>query len=103
MFALNYLSKNFPIDLEIISGGNSANYQWYEASAKVSRMNNLRLGESMLLGCETINRTIILGLHANAFKLIAEVIESKEKPSLPFGEICQNAFGSVPTFLNLGI
>jgi predicted amino acid racemase len=36
-------------------------------------------------------------------KLIAKAIESKEKPSLPFGEICQNAFGVVPTFVDRGI
>ena len=97
------IEKEFQINLEIISGGNSANYEWYESARKVGRINNLRLGESILLGCETVNRKVIPGLHANAFKLIAEVIESKEKPSLPFGEICQNAFGSVPTFIDRGI
>jgi predicted amino acid racemase len=30
--------------------------------------------------------------------LIAEVIESKVKPSLPFGEICQDAFGNISVF-----
>lgn len=97
------IEKEFQISLEIISGGNSANYEWYQSAQKVGRINNLRLGESILLGCETINRKAIPGLHTNAFKLIAEVIESKEKPSLPFGEICQNAFGNVPTFLDRGI
>ncbi len=97
------IEKEFQIDLQIISGGNSANYEWYESAQKVGRVNNLRLGESILLGCETVNRKAIPGLHTSAFKLIAEVIESKEKPSLPFGEICQNAFGDVPTFLDRGI
>lgn len=97
------IEKEFQINLEIISGGNSANYEWYESTQKVGRINNLRLGESILLGRETVNRKAIPGLHTSAFKLIAEVIESKEKPSLPFGEICQNAFGNVPTFLDRGI
>jgi predicted amino acid racemase len=97
------IEKEFQINLEIISGGNSANYEWYKSTQKIGRINNLRLGESILLGCETINRKAIPGLYTNAFKLIAEVIESKEKPSLPFGEICQNAFGTVPTFLDRGI
>lgn len=97
------IEKEFQIDLEIISGGNSANHEWYKSTQKVERINNLRLGESILLGCETINRKAIPGLHTSAFKLIAEVIESKEKPSLPFGEIGQNAFGTVPVFLDRGI
>jgi predicted amino acid racemase len=99
----NAIEKEFQIDLEIVSGGNSANYEWYESAEKVGRINNLRLGESILLGCETVNRKAIPGLYTNAFKLIAEVIESKEKPSLPFGEICQDAFGNVPTFRDRGI
>lgn len=97
------IEKEFRINLEIISGGNSANYEWYKSAQKVGRINNLRLGESILLGCETVNRKAIPGLHTNAFKLIAEVIESKEKPSLPLGEICPNAFGTVPTFLDRGV
>lgn len=97
------IKREFQISLEIISGGNSANYEWYESAQKVERINNLRIGESILLGCETINRRAIPGLYTNAFKLIAEVIESKDKPSLPYGEICQNAFGIVPTFCDRGI
>jgi predicted amino acid racemase len=97
------IEKEFRINLEIISGGNSANYEWSKSAQEIGRINNLRLGESILLGYETVNRKAIPGLHTSAFKLIAEVIESKEKPSLPFGEICQNAFGSVPTFIDLGI
>ncbi len=97
------LEKEFKIHLEVISGGNSANHEWYDSTSKVGRINNLRLGESILLGRETVNRTVIPGLYTNAFKLIAEVIESKEKPSLPFGESCQDAFGQVPTFFDRGI
>ncbi len=97
------IEKEFQIHLEVISGGNSANHEWYESVQQVGRINNLRLGESILLGRETVNRKAIPGLYTNAFKLFAEVIESKEKPSLPFGEICQNAFGDVPTFLDRGV
>jgi predicted amino acid racemase len=99
----NAIEKEFQIELEVISGGNSANYRWYEATEKVGRINNLRLGESILLGRETLNREVIPGLHTSAFNLIAEVIESKEKPSLPFGEICQDAFGNIPTFSDRGM
>ena len=35
------------------------------------------------------------------FTLICEVIESKLKPSMPYGEICQNAFGDTPEFTNI--
>jgi len=97
------IEKEFHIDLEVISGGNSANYEWYKSDQEIGRINNLRLGESILLGCETLNREAIPDLHTHAFQLIAEVIESKKKPSLPSGEIGLNAFGNTPTFQDRGI
>jgi predicted amino acid racemase len=97
------IEKEFHIGLAIISGGNSANYEWYKSAKDIGNINNLRLGESILLGLETVNRKAIPRLHTGAFKLIAEVIESKKKPSLPIGDICQDAFGNVPSFQDQGI
>ena len=99
---VDLLKKEFHFDLEIISGGNSANFEWFKSSQDVGRVNNFRLGESILLGCETVGRKVIPGLHTGAFQLIAEVIESKRKASVPLGEICQDAFGNVPGFLDRG-
>ncbi len=97
------IEQKFDLNLSITSGGNSANCEWYKSTKQVGRINNLRIGESILLGCETVNRQAIPKLHTNAFKLIAEVIESKVKPSLPFGEIGQDAFGNIPVFRNRSI
>ncbi len=96
------LERNFQIHLGIISGGNSANYNWYQSGSEVGRINNLRLGESILLGRESVNRTVIPGLHTHAFQLVAEVIEAKFKPSLPWGEVGQDAFGQVPVVRDRG-
>jgi ornithine racemase len=97
------IEKEFQIDLKVISGGNSANHEWYESTQRVGRINNLRLGESILLGRETTQRKAIPGMYTSAFKLIAEVIESKDKPSLPYGEACQDSFGNVPVFQDRGV
>ena len=97
------IEQKFDLNLSLISGGNSANYEWYKSTKQVGRINNLRIGESILLGCGTVNRQAIPKLHTNAFKLIAEVIESKVKPSLPFGEIGQDAFGNIPVFKDCGM
>lgn len=78
-----------------VSGGNSANLEWAFSGADIGRINNLRLGESMLLGCEPLHRKAIKGLHTSAVTLVAEVIELKNKPSKPWGNIAQNAFGEV--------
>ena len=79
--------------LEIVSGGNSGNLQWALSGADTGRINNLRLGESLLLGREPLHRQPIDGLHTDAITLVAEIIESKVKPSQPWGEIAQTAFG----------
>ena len=82
--------------------GNSANYNWFMNATEVTKVNNLRLGESIYLGRETLNRQVIPGLYTDAFTLITEVIEAKMKPSMPYGEIGQNAFGEVPEFCDRG-
>jgi predicted amino acid racemase len=88
--------------LGIVSGGNSGNLQWALSGADTGRINDLRLGEAILLGRETLHRQPIDGLHTDAITLIAEVIESKVKPSQPWGEITQNAFGEAPVVTDRG-
>lgn len=81
--------------LSLVSGGNSGNLQWALSGAPTGRINDLRLGESVLLGREPLGRNPIHGLHTDAISLVAEVIESKTKPSRPSGEIGETAFGVV--------
>jgi len=97
------IEKKFGLTLEFVSGGNSANYDWFISTKNVGKINNLRLGESIFLGCETLERKTIEGLFTDVFTLIAEVIESKTKPSLPYGDIGQDAFGNIPKFPDLGL
>ena len=98
----NDIEEKFGLTLEYVSGGNSANYNWFMSTMDVGRINNLRLGESIYLGCETLFRKPIPGLYTDAMTLVSEVIESQIKPSLPYGEICQDAFGNVPEFKDQG-
>jgi ornithine racemase len=97
------IEQELGLKLAIVSGGNSANYNWSESTQNQGRVNNLRLGEAILLGRETLDGKAILGLHTHAFQLVTEVIESKLKPSVPDGEIGRNAFGEVPQFRDRGI
>lgn len=85
-----------------VSGGNSSNLDWVFGGGEVGRINNLRLGEAILLGREALNRQPVRGLFTDAISLIAEVIESKTKPSKPWGAIAQAAFGDVTHLGNQG-
>ncbi len=88
----------FNLELEFISGGNSANYLWFVSSENLERINNLRIGESIFLGCETVEGKPIPLLFTDAFILVAEVIEVKDKPLKSYGTINQDAFGNTPEF-----
>jgi predicted amino acid racemase len=99
------IEADFGVVLDLVSGGNSANLDWAlgdsdraaatgtGTATAVGRINHLRLGESILLGCEPLHRRPIHGLHTDAFTLVAEVIESKIKPSRPQGTVAEGAFG----------
>ncbi len=62
--------------IETVSGGNSANLPWAFEGRATGRINDLRLGEAMLLGVDPITGEQIRGLYQDAFTLVAEVIET---------------------------
>jgi ornithine racemase len=84
------------ISLDVVSGGNSANLNWALHTHDVGRINDLRVGEAILLGVDPLYRTPIPGLHTDAFTLTAEVIEVAMKPAQPWGDRAQAAFGEAP-------
>jgi ornithine racemase len=81
--------------LDVVSGGNSANLPWALSTSDVGRVNDLRLGEAILLGTEPLHRTVLPGLHPDAFGLVAEVIEVEVKATEPWGDRAQSAFGEL--------
>jgi predicted amino acid racemase len=85
----------FAVRVPIVSGGNSASCAWVTSASDVGRVNQLRFGEAILLGRETVHGALIPGLYTDAFTLVAEVIESQVKPSAPVGELGTDAFGHV--------
>lgn len=90
------------ITLERVSGGNSANLDWALSTDDVGRVDELRLGEAILLGTEPLHRTPVPGLHTDAFRLTGEVIEVRDKPAQPWGDRAQTAFGEYPEHTGTG-
>lgn len=97
------IETRFNLSLEIISGGNSSNIELMYENKIPKEINNIRLGESIVLGRETAYGNGIDGLYDDVFTLEAELIEVKEKPSVPIGEIGMNAFGKTPEFEDRGM
>ena len=65
--------------LQTVSGGNSANLPWALGACSTGRINDLRLGEAILLGVDPVTGDRIDGLFRDAFTLVAEVIEVDAK------------------------
>ena len=97
---MNNVEADFKIKLEWCSGGNSANLPWLTAGGKPDRLNHLRIGEALLLGREPLTRTIIKGLYTDAITLVVEVIETKLKPTTPWGIQYQTSFSDAPSKQN---
>jgi predicted amino acid racemase len=91
------------VQFSIVGGGNSANIPLLLAGTGHRRTNNLRIGEGILLGRETVYRRPIPQMYQDAFILEGELIEVKMKPSVPDGEISQNAYGETPVFKDTGM
>ena len=96
------IEEKYNIELEIISGGNSSSIHLLKKKGLYG-INNLRLGESFVLGNETAYGEQIEGTSNDAFILQAEVIEAKKKPSIPTGELGRDAFGNIPVFVDRGV
>jgi ornithine racemase len=96
------VEADFGIEIEVVSGGTSANLDWAFGPTSKGRINNLRLGESILLGREPLHRRPVAGLYTDTMALIAEVIESKRKPTKPWGRPGQNSFGETPHVVDRG-
>ncbi len=87
--------------LTYVCGGASSSLHMVLDGTMPDGVNLLRLGESVLLGafsgCE-MDFT-----YKDVFTLKAEVVEVKDKPSYPIGELAEDAFGRIRRYEDRGI
>jgi len=99
------MKEDFELDEEklLISGGNSSSLYILNTDDFPKKINNLRLGESLILGKETAFGNTFEGLETDIVILDAEIIEIANKPSMPEGKININAFGETVTYEDKGV
>ncbi len=97
------IEDKFSIKLSMISGGNSSSIYLIEKGQLPTGINNLRLGEAFLLGNDTAYGTQLKGTTGEALILEGQIVELKEKPSIPIGEVGVDAFGQKPYYEDRGI
>ena len=97
------IEKIFGISLPVISGGNSSSLYMVINDTMPKEINQLRIGEAIVLGRETSFGLAVPNCYDDAFILRGEIVEIKSKPTMPTGNIGMNAFGNIPHFEDKGI
>jgi predicted amino acid racemase len=89
----------------LVSGGSSTSIEPVLSGRAPAAIDNLRIGEAIVLGVDPATREPIPGLelHRDAVTVEVPVIECMVKPSKPVGTCVQDAFGSVPSFEDRGM
>jgi predicted amino acid racemase len=93
----------FGLSLPVISGGNSSSLYMVMNDTMPKEINQLRIGESIVLGRETAYGLPVPNCYEDVFILKGEIIELKSKQTLPRGTIGMDAFGNKPSFEDKGI
>ena len=91
------------LPLDTLSGGNSANLPLLANGGMPKEINHFRIGESITLGRNVIDRSPWPGTRQDTFRVIAEIVEVECKPSIPIGSRGQDAFGGYHDFVDRGI
>jgi len=99
----HHLIHHYGIPCDILSAGNSSAYYMIENHTMPSFVTNLRIGELILFGNETSFGKKYEYMHSDNFILEVEIVELKEKPSVPIGKIGIDAFGNKPSFEDKGV
>lgn len=86
------LEQDLGLRFQVVSGGHTNNLQFVENGSVPRRVDHLRVGEGILFGRDSICDVSLPGTQRDTFKVYAEVIELKEKPSAPEGELGPDAF-----------
>lgn len=89
-------------ELPVVSGGNSATIDLMLRGGIPKGVNALRLGESLLFGKERARYRYLPNTHRDVFTLECQIVELKEKPSLPWGTVGVDSYGNSPTFVDYG-
>ena len=97
------LSSFLDCPLEVVSGGATSSLMLVEKGIVPGGVNQLRVGEGILLGTDITRSRLIPYLGNDAIRITAEVVEVRRKPTMPIGETGTDAFGNVQIFRDRGV
>ena len=96
------LERELGCHLSVFSGGSTSSLLLLERGEIPPGINNLRIGEGILLGEDVTSMRSIPWLIRRTMWLEAELVEVRKKPSVPVGPVGADAFGGRPVFEDRG-
>jgi len=107
------LEKKFDIKFKYLSGGNCTSYHLVAQGIMPKEINQLRIGAQHLFGIEYVEEKYLEGYchsskdvknyASDSYILKCEIIELRDKPTVPVGELGLDSFMKTKTFNDRGI
>ncbi|MFA6201131.1 MAG: alanine/ornithine racemase family PLP-dependent enzyme [Bacteroidales bacterium] len=92
------IELKFNRKITYISGGSSVTIPLIFQNLLPKGINHFRVGETLFLGTDVYNNTVLKKFKTDIFTLFSEIIELIEKPTIPMGEMGTNVEGHSVTF-----
>lgn len=109
----NLMEKKIGLEFPYISGGNGSTYYLAEQGLLPKEINHLRIGGQHIFGIEYVERKYLKDyfhsskkidlLASDAYLFKAEVIEVRNKPTVPYGILTVDAFMKEKSFEDRGV
>lgn len=87
------IEAKFNKEIKYLSGGSSVTIPLIFRDLLPKGINHFRVGETLYLGTDVYNDSVIEGMQIDLFQFYAQIVELKQKPSLPIGEMGTNLEG----------
>ena len=101
--ARDYLNATYGFHIRTLSAGGTCVLKLLEDGTLPDGVNQLRVGEGILYGEDSTGNRFLDGFHRDAFRLSAQVVELRRKPSVPVGERGRDCNGNVQEYPDRGI
>ena len=99
----DFLNSAYGFQIMTISVGGTCSLKLLEDGTMPTEVNHIRVGEAILCGEDTTGNHRLSGFYWDAFRISAQVVELKRKPSVPVGELGRDCSGNQPSYPDRGI
>lgn len=101
--AREVLNGEWGFRVRTLSAGGTCCLKLLEEGAMPEGVNQIRAGEAVMCGEDTTGHRFLEDYHPDAFRISAQVVELRRKPSVPIGELGRDGSGEQPMYPDRGV